>query len=192
MFLDNISTELIESQGTDIGGALTMANESFEDTKKRNRAIILISDGEDQQDQALDIAKEVAGKGTRIYSIGMGSPSGAPIPLLKGNKQTGFKTDAEGKVVVSKLNEDMLQKIAAAGKGIYINASTNNVGLDNVFDDINKLEKTEFDSKLISDFEDRYQYALLPVIILLMIDLLIGERKSKLFAKVNLFGTKKE
>lgn len=187
MFLSTISTKVVPTQGTAIGEAIELAEQSFDD-ETHSRAIVIITDGENHEDDAVKIAKAISEKGVFVYTIGMGLPQGSPIPEVdKYGRQTGFKKDRQGNTVVTKLNEDMLQQIAAAGNGIYVRANNTQAGLSKVFEEINKLEKTEFESKMFSDYEDRFQYFIALSILFLILELLIFERKSKLLSKIEVF-----
>ena len=161
---------------------------SFDD-ETHSRAIIVITDGENHEDDAIKSAKDASEKGINVYTIGMGLPDGAPIPEYDNyNRRTGYKLDKQGNTVVTKLNESMLQQIASAGKGVYVRANNSSSGLKKVFEEINKLEKTEFESKMFSDYEDRFQYFIAVCLIFLLIELLIFERKSKWLSKYDLFN----
>jgi Ca-activated chloride channel family protein len=178
---------VVPNQGTAIGEAIELAEQSFDD-ETHSRAIIVITDGENHEDDAVKIADAAAEKGIYVYTIGMGLPQGSPIPEVdKYGRQTGFKKDRQGNTVVTRLNEDMLQQIASAGNGIYVRANNTQAGLRKVFEEINKLEKTEFESKMFSDYEDRFQYFIALSIIFLILELLIFERKSKLLSKIEIF-----
>ncbi|MEI7596781.1 MAG: VWA domain-containing protein [Bacteroidota bacterium] len=190
LFLDNTNTKLIGTQGTNIGEALQLAEKSFQENDKKNKAIIVISDGEDHQEDAMTIASEIAAKGIKIFTIGMGTPQGSPIPEISRNMQLTFKSDENGSVIISKLNEITLQKLAATGNGVYVNANNTNDGLDIIFNDINKIEKVEFEAREFSEFESRFQYLLFAALLVLVFELFIAEKKGKLFSNVNLFGTK--
>jgi len=187
MFLSTISTKVVPTQGTAIGEAIDLAEKSFDD-KTHSRAIIVITDGENHEDDAVKIAKGAAENGVYVYTIGMGLPQGSPIPEIdKYGRQIGFKKDRQGSTIVTRLNEDMLQQIASAGNGIYVRANNTQAGLSKVFGEINKLEKTEFESKMFSDYEDRFQYFIALSILFLILELLIFERKSKLLSKIEVF-----
>jgi Ca-activated chloride channel family protein len=188
LFLSTTSTDIVPIQGTAIGEAIGMATESFDETTHHSKAIIIITDGENHEGDVIEKAKEAAEKGIRIYTIGMGMPEGSPIPVYNGSTRVGYKKDRQGATVVTKLNETMLQQIASAGNGIYIRASNTSVGLNKVLEDINKLEKTEIDSQLFSDYEDRFQYFIAIGLLLILIELLISERKSKWIRRIRLFG----
>jgi len=187
MFLTTISTKIVPTQGTAIGEAIEMGIKSFDD-ETHSRAIIVITDGENHEDDAIEVAKDATEKGINVYTIGMGLTDGVPIPEYNQyGRRTGYKKDRQGSTIVTKLNESMLQQIASAGKGVYVRANNTRSGLRTVFEEINKLEKTEFESKMFSDYEDRFQYFLAVSLILLFIELLIFERKSKWLSKINLF-----
>ncbi len=188
MFLTTINTRIVPTQGTAIGEAIDMAIGSF-DNETHSRAIIVITDGENHEDEPLKSAKNAAKQGINVYTIGMGLPDGVPIPEYNQyNRRIGYKKDRQGSTVVTKLNESMLQQIASAGKGVYVRANNTQSGLKAIFDEINKLEKTEFESKMFSDYEDRFQYFIALSLIFLVLELFIFERKSKWLSKINLFG----
>ena len=185
LFASTINTGLISEQGTSISSAIDQAIKTFDiDPGKEKKAIILISDGEDMEHHAIESAEAAAKKGIVIYTIGIGSPEGAPIPI--GNNR--YKTDKEGNTVMTKLNEPMLQQLAAIGNGKYVRAGNNNFGLKKIYNDISKIEKTEFDSKIFSDYEDRFQYFIAISALLLLIEIFIFERRSKWARKIKLFS----
>ncbi len=188
LFLSTISPDIVPTQGTAIGQAIDLAMNSF-DENDHSKAIIVITDGENHEGDAVEQASLAAEKDIDVYAIGMGLPEGAPIPILNkyGNK-TGYKKDREGKTVITKLNETMLKQIASAGNGIYVTANNSNAGLDNIFDEIEEMEKTEFESRVFSDYEDRFQYFIGLAVLLLVLELIILDRKSKWSEKFKLFG----
>ncbi len=190
MFLNTISTNSIPVQGTNISEALALAAQSFTSDDDISKAIILITDGENHDDQAIETAKEIATKGIRIYTIGIGSPQGVPIPMYDRMGRKVFKTDQNGNVVVTKLNEKVLQEIAMIGNGTYVRASNSGLGLDIILDKLNKLDKKEIESKIYSEYENYYQPFVALAILLLMIEVLITLRKSKFSEKYNLFKIK--
>ncbi|OYT14283.1 MAG: hypothetical protein B6I19_00805 [Bacteroidetes bacterium 4572_114] len=191
LFLSTINTNIVPTQGTAIAEAIDLAVESF-DENEHEKAVIIITDGEDHEGNAVKAAESAAEKGIRIYTIGMGLPEGGPIPVFnKSGKQTGFKKDLKNNTVITKLNETMLQQIASAGNGKYVRANNAQTGLSIIFNEINKLEKTEFESRVFSDYEDRFQYLLVPALLLLLIEFLIFERRGKRFRNVNLFGERR-
>ncbi len=192
MFLSTISTEAVPVQGTAIGEAIELAMKSFDESNDHSKAIIIITDGENHEGDALTVAKEAADKGIHIYTIGMGLPEGGPIPVFQGQNKVGYKKDRQGNTIVTKLNETMLQQIASAGQGVYVRANNASAGLSKIFDEINKLSKTEIDSMMFSDYEDRFQYFLAVSLIFLILELMVVERKSKWVRNLNLFQQKQQ
>jgi Ca-activated chloride channel family protein len=193
MFLSSVNTDFINAQGTSISRAIELGRNTFKDmegdaeTGKRNRAIVIITDGEDQEEGAVDQAKEAAKEGIIIYTIGMGTEQGGPIPLYRNGRMYGYKKDRQGHTVITRLNQIELQKIAAAGNGIFVRASNSAVGLNKILDEINKLDKTEIESKVFKDYESHFQIFAFIAILMIIIELLISERKGKLMSKINFF-----
>lgn len=193
MYLSSVSTEMIPTQGTAIGGAISEAVKSFnikDRGKSKHRAIIVITDGENHEDDAVEAAKMAVDSGVYVHTIGLGLPEGSPIPVYKSGVMTGYKTDASGNTVISKLNEDMLQKIAAAGSGIYVRANNTEFGLNKIFDEINKMDKKEMESKIYSDYESHFQYFIAFALFIMILELFVFERKNIWFSNLNLFGEK--
>lgn len=191
LFLETIDFDIIPVQGTNIGAAVRLSVESFGQDLGKNKAIIVITDGENHEDDAIKATQEAVEKGISVNTIGMGSPSGSPIPIYKNGTQVGFKKDSEGNTVITKLNEPMLQEIASTGNGAYVHASNSETGLGAILDEINKLEKKNYESKMYSDYDDKFYYFLAAALLLLLLEFLINERKSKWIEQLNLFDTKK-
>lgn len=187
LFVSTVNTGMVPSQGTAIGEAIKLAASSFGDTK-HNKAIVLITDGEDHEGQVLEQAEAAAKNGIILYAIGMGLPEGAPIPVFDGDVQTGYKKDKEGNTIISKLDETSLKQIANVGKGMYVRASNSDAGLNTVFDDLEKIEKSDIESKQFSDFESRFQYFAGLALLILILDLFVFERKTGWIKNVKLFG----
>jgi len=190
MFLSTVNTNVVSTQGTAIGSAIKLAEKSFSKGEKNNKAIIIITDGENHEDDAIEQAKIVADKGIIVHTIGMGLPKGAPIPVYKNQYSKDYKKDNSENTIITRLNETMLQQIAAAGKGTYVRANNTKAGLNKIFKEINKMEKVEFDSKIFTDYEDRFQYFIAFCLILLILEVFIFEKKSKWAGKLNLFREK--
>ncbi|MCF8302776.1 MAG: VWA domain-containing protein [Bacteroidales bacterium] len=186
MFLASVSPDAVPTQGTAIGAAIETSMESFQEND-HSKAIIVITDGENHEDDALEQARKAREEGITVYTIGMGLPEGAPIPVYQGDRQVGFKKDKNGNTVVTRLNESLLKQVADAGDGSYVRANNVQAGLNQIFDEINKLEKKEFETRVFSDYEDRFQYFIGAALLLLIIELLIPSRKSKLAKRFNLF-----
>ena len=193
MFLSTINTSLVASQGTAIAEAINLALKSFPD-EAHSRAIVIISDGEDHEnDAALKAAQEAAKQGVHIYTIGMGLADGAPIPEYnKYGHQTGYRKDSNGNTIITRLDEQMLQKIASAGNGLYVRASNSNVGLSKMYDDISKLDKTEIDAKVFTDYEDQFQWFVAAAIVSMLIEIFISSGKKAWERKFNIFEKKNE
>jgi Ca-activated chloride channel homolog len=188
MFLSTISPGMVPTQGTAIADAIEMASGAFKQDD-RSKALIIITDGEDHEGDALEAAQSAAEKGIRIYTIGMGSPEGTPIPIYDQNgNQTGFKKDKQGQTVISKLNEIILQQIASAGSGIYIRATTGRDGLSRIFEEINQLQKAEIETQMFSEYEDRFQYFIAIGLLFLLLEFFLPEKKSKWADKIKLFN----
>lgn len=191
LFINTIDTDIVPTQGTSIGQAISLSMEAFEKSD-HEKAIIIITDGEDHDDDPVTAAEDAAKNNVSIYTIGIGLPEGAPIPTYSNGKQTGFKKDLNGKTVVTKLDELTLQKIAAAGKGIYVRANNTTAGLKDVFERINKMDKKKYESKVFSDYEDRFQYFLALAMIILVLEQFVTDKRSKWAGRFNIFETKKE
>ena len=191
LFLNTINTDIVPTQGTAIGTAIQLAIKSLEsEQKQKSRAIIVITDGENHEDDALKETENAVKQGIAVHTIGMGSPSGGPIPVYRDKRPVGYKTDKEGNTVVTKLNEAMLQQIAVAGNGVYVRATNAQGGLNIIMEEINKMEKQEFASKMYTDYEDQFQYFIALALLFLTLDFFISRRKSKWLSNINLFGEK--
>ena len=175
VFLKSINTQSVPIQGTDLASALMSSARSFSTQSERSRAIILISDGEDHEGEALEAAKVIAEQGIRIYCIGVGSPQGKPIPLPGG----GVMKDRDGEIVVSRLNEDILQEIAGIGGGKYVRAGNAEFGLNPILDDIRTLDKEQFNSVVFEDFDEQYMYFFAIAAFFLILEFLIPEKKAR-------------
>lgn len=190
MFLASINTDIIPVQGTAIGSAIELATRSFTPNGEANKAIIVITDGENHEDDAQAMAKAAFDEGIIVHTIGMGLPQGAPIPVYRGG-QKDYRKDEDGNPVVTRLDEPMLEQISAAGGGIYVRANNAQVGLNALFDEISKMEKTEMESRIYSEYDDQFQWLFAAGLALLLIEFLILERKNKYLKNIHLFGTTK-
>lgn len=187
MFLESIGPGLIPVQGTNLEAAIAKASESFSTDEGKNRAIILITDGENHDSAALDAAEEAEKKGIMINTIGIGSESGVPIPLIENGLVKGYRKDRDGQTVVTKLNSALLKSIAAKAGGVYVQASQADLGLSAVLDRIAELDKKQIDSKMYTDYEDQFQWFIGLALILYFIEFLISERVSEWFKRLNIF-----
>jgi Ca-activated chloride channel family protein len=189
LFLSAIDTDIVPVQGTAIGSAIELSTESFDLESPAQKTIIVITDGENHEDDAIAAAESAAEQGIKVYTIGVGSPEGTPIPEFSRGRRTGFKKNREGEVVVSKLNEEMLRDIARAGGGSYIRASNAEVGLQPLLEELNTIEKTEMGSVVYAEYEDRFQLFLLLGLGFLILEYLIIRKKGKLMKRIKIFGS---
>jgi Ca-activated chloride channel family protein len=191
MFLSGINTDMVPVQGTAIGAAINLAANSFSPLEGVNRVIVVITDGENHEDDAVKAAAEALEKGIRVYTVGMGTTKGSPIPVSP-SKTNDFIKDREGNVVITKIDETSLKTIAGAGEGAYIPANNIRDGLNSLLDELDNLEKTELESKVYSEYNDRFQYVAFLALLLLLAELFLLERKNSLLKGVNIFNRKKE
>lgn len=185
MFLDQIDPSMIRQQGTDIAAALKLARQSFTQRKNVSRAIFVITDGEDNEGGAVEAAKEAKEKGIHVFMLGVGSPEGAHIPI-PGTAQ--YIIDEEGNPVVSRLNEEMCQQIARAGEGAYIYVDNSTSAQSSLQKYVNKLAKSNLESNIYSEYDEQFQGFLLIALLLLIIDVLLLERKTHLLKSLRSFG----
>ncbi|MBQ1707870.1 MAG: VWA domain-containing protein [Bacteroidales bacterium] len=174
VFLKSIDTESVPIQGTALSEALMASARSFSTQSERSRAIILISDGEDHEGEAIEAARAIAEQGIRIYCIGVGSPQGKPIP-----KNGSLLKDASGEIVVTRLNEEILQEIAGAGNGKYVRAGAAEFGLNPIIDDIRTLDKEQFNSVVFEDFDEQFMYFFAIALFFLILELLVSDTKAR-------------
>ena len=174
MFLNSITTESVPVQGTAIGDAINTAMRSFSAQSEKSRAIIIITDGENHEDDPIAAAKQAAELGVRIFTIGIGSPEGKPIPM-----NGELLKDKEGNIVVTRLDEKVLQDVAAAGNGVYVRAGNSEFGLNPVIDDIRKMEDEKYSSVVFEEYDEQFMYFLAIALVFFVIEMLIGDRRSK-------------
>ncbi len=187
LFLSAIKPEIVSVQGTAIGAAIELSLEGMDFNNPAQKAIIVISDGENHEDDAISAAKVAAERGVRVYTIGLGSPTGSPIPEYRGSEQIGFKKDPSGSTVITKLNEEMLREIALAGNGSYTRASNSEMGLTPLLEEINALEKTEMGTVSFAEYDDQFQLFLLLTALCMLVEWFIIERKGKLSQQIKIF-----
>ena len=190
LFLNAITPNMIPTQGTAIGIAIDKAMQSFGSDLGKNKAIVIITDGENHEDDAIKKAEEAAGKDVTIHTIGIGSDAGVPIPMYHNGVPAGYRKDREGNTVVTKLNEKLLQEIAGAAGGVYVKASNADVGLGAVLDKIGELDKKQIESKRYTDYEDQFQWFIGASLVFLLIEFLLSERISSWWRKLNLENKK--
>ena len=185
MFLNSIKPELIKTQGTAIGQALSTSIRCFGEQSDASRAIILITDGENHEDDAVAVAKRAKEAGIQVLVVGIGKPEGSPIPMPGTNN---FRKDREGNVVVSRLNEDMCREIAQAGGGIYVRCDNTNTATKAIQKELDKLATQEIETQVFTDYNEQFQSFALIALLLLVIDFFIFNRKNKAITKMDIFG----
>ena len=183
MFLQNIEPSLIQTQGTNIGEAIHLASNSFTQQENIGKAIIVITDGEDHEGGAMEAAKEASEQGYKVFILGIGNTSGAPIPVAGG----GYLTDNTGNTVMTSLNEQMCKDIAAAGKGTYIHVDNTSTAQESLNNELSKMQKGDMESVVYSEFEEVYQWFGILAIILLILEVVISETANPFFKKFSLY-----
>lgn len=192
MFLQNADPDMVSSQGTAINEALKLGKSYFDDDEQTNRYLFLISDGEDHEENVSYIADEATKEGIKIFTIGVGSVDGGPIPEKRSGTLIGYKKDREGEVVITRMNDQTLQKIASEGDGEFMYGSNTTKTVDYINDLLLKADKKEFETKQFSDFKDQFQWFLGLGILFLVFDALMFNKKTKWIQKLNLFNERKE
>ena len=188
MFLNTISPKLIPTQGTAIGAALQTAIRYFGSQESdAGRAIILITDGENHEDDATAIAKQAQELGIQVFVIGIGKPEGSPIPVPGTND---YIKDRSGQVVVSRLNEEMCQEIAQAGKGAYVRCDNTNTAMRALQQELDRIATTDLETTVYADYNEQYQSFLLIALLLLVIDCFILMRQNHRLNRMDLFKEK--
>lgn len=185
MFLNSIKPDLIKTQGTAIGAALSTSIRCFGEQSDASRAIILITDGENHEDDAVAVAKRAKEAGIHVMVVGIGKPEGSPIPLPGTNN---YRKDREGNVVVSRLNEDMCREIAQAGGGIYVRCDNTNTATKAIQKELDKLGTQEIETQVFTDYNEQFQSFALISLLLLVIDFFIFNRKNKALTRLDIFG----
>ena len=174
MFLNSISTESIPIQGTAIGDAISTAVRGFSAQSEHSRAIIVITDGENHEDDAVAAAKQAAEAGIKVYTIGVGSADGQPIPM-----NGELLKDKDGNIVVTRLDEETLRKVASAGGGAYVHAGNDEFGLTPIISDIRKMEDEEYNSVVFEEYNEQFMYFLGIALVFFVLEMLVGDRRAR-------------
>jgi Ca-activated chloride channel homolog len=188
MFLQSMNTDMLSSQGTAIDEAIKLAKTYYDDEDQTNRVLIIISDGEDHNNMASAIAEEASDEGIKIFTIGVGSAKGAPIPIKRNGIIINYKKDSSGETVITKLNEEVLIKIAEEANGQYINGKSTSDVVETIREILNKMDKKEFEAKQFAEYKDQFQWFLALGIFFLCIDIFLLERKTAWLNRLNLFN----
>jgi len=190
MFLQSMNTDIVSSQGTSLVEAIKLSSTYFDDKSKTSKLLILISDGEDHSEGAEEAASEANKLGMKIITIGVGTEKGGTIPLRVNGVVQSFKRDNNNEVVITKMNTESLKAIAKATKGGYVSGNNTKEVLDYVKNALDKIQKTEFESTQMADFQSQFQWFLGFAFALLFLDIFFLERKTKWVRKLNLFNEK--
>ncbi len=186
MFLQNASPDLVSSQGTAINEALNLAKTYYNNDEQTNRFLIIISDGEDHQEETKQVALNMAKEGVKVYTIGVGTEKGGPIPLKAGSSLIGYKKH-KGETVITKRNPKILETVANAAGGRYIDGNKTNIPVDFIEKLIANAQKNEFETKQFSDYKDQFQWFIGIGIFFLLIDIFFLDKKTKWIKKIDLF-----
>ncbi len=186
MFLSTINPDLVPKQGTAIGAAIDLGMRSFSPGTGKSKVMIIITDGENHENDPVAKSKEASAQGIIIHTIGIGSTEGVPIPVVVNGKRDYLK-DADGSTVITRLDEEILKEIAANANGMYIRANNSNIGLDEIFNQITKMKKQELEGTMYTEYNDQFQIFAGIILLLLVLDYIIMDRKNKRLANIKLF-----
>ena len=188
MFLESLNTDMLSSQGTSIVEAIELSKGYFDDENQTNRVLCILSDGEDHEYDENQFISTLSDSGIIILSVGLGSTKGAPIPIKENNIVKSYKKDDKGEVVITKLNDELLKKIATQSSGKYINGDNTSLVVDEIINELKEMDKKEFESKQFVSFKDQFQWFLGAGLILFLVNSIIFDKKTKWIEKLNLFN----
>ncbi|WP_299216746.1 VWA domain-containing protein [uncultured Dokdonia sp.] len=188
LFLSQMNTDMLSSQGTAISEAIELAKTYYNDEEQTNRVLFIISDGEDHVGESSNIAEQANQEGIRIFTIGVGETTGGPIPLKRNGIVQSYKKDQNGETVITKLDEQTLKDIASEANGEYIFGKNTEEVTDRVKEILNGMNKKEFEAKQFADFKDQFQWFLGAGLLLLFLDIFLLDRKTSWLKKLNLFN----
>ena len=188
MFLQNMNTDMLSSQGTAIDEAIQLSRSYYNDEEQTNRVLVIISDGEDHNNLSLDVAEAAAKEGIKIFTIGVGTEKGGPIPIKRNGIVISYKKDQNNATVITKLNKKTLSKIASEANGTYVEGKNTSDVVETIGDILNKMDKKEFEAKEFAEFKDQFQWFLGLGLFFLILDVLFLERKTAWLKRLNLFN----
>jgi Ca-activated chloride channel family protein len=189
MFLQSMNTDMLSSQGTAINEAIELASTYFDDEEQTNRVLFIVSDGEDHSEgSTLDAVELAVEEGIRIFTIGVGKTKGSPIPIKRNGILESLKKDSQGEVVITRLNEEILEEIADEGNGEYVNGSNTDDAVDFIKEELNQMDKKEFEAKQFAEYKDQFQWFLGIGLLFLFLELFLLDRKTQWLKKLNLFN----
>ena len=188
MFLQSMNTDMLSSQGTAIDEAIQLSRNYYDDDEQTNRVLIIISDGEDHNDLSVEVAETASEEGIKIYTIGVGSEKGGPIPLKRNGVVMSYKKDQNNETVITRLNQETLRTIANKANGDYINGNQTADVVKQIRDALNAMDKKEFEAKEFAEYKDQFQWFLGIGLFFLILDILFLERKTAWLKRLNLFN----
>ena len=188
MFLESLNTDMLSSQGTSIVEAIELSKGYFDDENQTNRVLCILSDGEDHEYDENQFISTLSDSGIIILSVGLGSKKGAPIPIKENNIVKSYKKDDKGEVVITKLNDELLKKIATQSSGKYIKGDNTSLVVDEIINELKEMDKKEFESKQFVSFKDQFQWFLGAGLLLFLVNSIIFDKKTKWIEKLNLFN----
>lgn len=188
MFLQNMNTDMLSSQGTAIDEAIQLSRSYYNDEEQTNRVLVIISDGEDHNNLSLDVAEAAAKEGIKIFTIGVGTEKGGPIPIKRNGIVMSYKKDQNDATVITKLNKKILSEIAGEANGTYVDGKNTSDVIETVGEILNKMDKKEFEAKEFAEFKDQFQWFLGLGLFFLILDVLFLERKTAWLKRLNLFN----
>jgi Ca-activated chloride channel family protein len=188
MFLQNANPDLVSSQGTAINEALELAKTYYNNDEQTNRFLVIISDGEDHQEETRQVAQNLSNEGVKVYTVGVGTEKGGPIPMRLNGSMIGYKKDNKGETVITKRNSTVLQDIADIGNGKYIDGNLTENPVNEISEIMANAQKNEFETKQFSDYKDQFQWFLGFGFLFLLLDVFLFEKKTKWLKKVDLFN----
>lgn len=192
MFLQALNTDMISSQGTAISEAIELATTYYDEEGQTSRVLFILSDGEDHEGNTDDIAEEAAKAGITIFTIGVGTEKGGPIPIKRNGVVQNYKKDNQGETVITRLNPETLENIASATNGRYIEGRVTSEVTDEVMEALQNIEKTEFEAQQFAEYKSHFQWFLGLAFLLLFLDVFLLERKTAWIRKLNLFNERKK
>ncbi len=187
IFLSGINPSMVSRQGTNIGSAIELATKSFSGQENTQKAIIVISDGENHEGNVLEACQQAVAKGIRLYTIGVGQVQGVRIPASTNAYNRDFQRDSEGNFVISKLNEQMLKDIASIGNGKYYRASSPGMGLKDIVTELENMQTSETPAQIYEEFEEQFPFFIFAALLIMVLDFMVLERKNSWFRK-NIFN----
>ena len=188
MFLESLNTNMLSSQGTSIVEAIELSKGYFDDENQTNRVLCILSDGEDHEYDENQFISTLSDSAIIILSVGLGSTKGAPIPIKENNIVKSYKKDDKGEVVITKLNDELLKKIATQSSGKYIKGDNTSLVVDEIINELKEMDKKEFESKQFVSFKDQFQWFLGAGLLLFLVNSIIFDKKTKWIEKLNLFN----